>query len=79
MCEGNFHGRTIAVISASTDPDANRNYGPYLPGYIIIPYNNLEALSNALKDPDVAGSLCGADTRRSRRGSSGGGLPVESV
>jgi ornithine--oxo-acid transaminase len=56
-CEGNFHGRTISIISISTDPDARNDYGPFTPGFIIIPYNNLPALENALKDPDVAGFL----------------------
>jgi len=57
VCESNFHGRTIAAISASTDPDSNRNFGPYLPGFITIPYNDLSALESALKDPEVAGFL----------------------
>jgi len=56
-CEGNFHGRTISIISMSTDPDARNDYGPFTPGFIIIPYNDLQALENALKDPDVAGFL----------------------
>ena len=56
-CEGNFHGRTISIISMSTDPDARNDYGPFTPGFIIIPYNDLNALGNALKDPDVAGFL----------------------
>jgi ornithine--oxo-acid transaminase len=56
-CEGNFHGRTITVVSMSTDPDARNDYGPFTPGFIIIPYNNIKALENALKDPDVAGFL----------------------
>ncbi len=56
-CEGNFHGRTISLISMSTDPDARNDYGPYTPGFIIIPYNDLKALENALKDPDVAGFI----------------------
>jgi len=56
-CEGNFHGRTITIISMSTDPDARNHYGPFTPGFIIIPYNDLKALENALKDPDVAGFL----------------------
>jgi ornithine--oxo-acid transaminase len=56
-CEGNFHGRTITVISMSTDPDAYREYGPYTPGFIKIPYNNLDALAEALEDPHVAGFL----------------------
>ena len=57
VCEGNFHGRTISIISMSTDPDARNDYGPFTPGFIIIPYNDLNALENALKDPDVAGFL----------------------
>ena len=56
-CDGNFHGRTISIISMSTDPDARNDYGPFTPGYIIIPYNDLEALKEALKDPDVAGFI----------------------
>jgi ornithine--oxo-acid transaminase len=56
-CEGNFHGRTISIISMSTDPDARNDYGPFTPGFIIIPYNDINALENALKDPDVAGFL----------------------
>ncbi len=56
-CEGNFHGRTISIISMSTDPDARNDYGPFTPGFIIIPYNDIRALENALKDPDVAGFL----------------------
>ncbi len=56
-CEGNFHGRTISIISMSTDPDARDDYGPFTPGFIIIPYNDLKALENALRDPDVAGFL----------------------
>lgn len=57
FAKGNFHGRTMAVISASIDPDARREYGPYLPGIELIPYNDLDALANALKDPNVAGFL----------------------
>ncbi|MBW6501918.1 MAG: ornithine--oxo-acid transaminase [Bacteroidales bacterium] len=56
-CEGNFHGRTITIISMSTDPDARNHYGPFTPGFIIIPYNDTKALEEALKDPDVAGFL----------------------
>jgi ornithine--oxo-acid transaminase len=56
-CEGNFHGRTISIVSMSTDPDARNDYGPFTPGFIIIPYNDISALENALKDPDVAGFL----------------------
>lgn len=56
-CEGNFHGRTITIISMSTDPDARNDYGPFTPGIVIIPYNDLKALDKALQDPDVAGFL----------------------
>lgn len=56
-CEGNFHGRTITIISMSTDPDARNHYGPFTPGFVIIPYNDTRALENALQDPDVAGFL----------------------
>lgn len=54
---GNFHGRTLGVISASVDPDATRDYGPYMPGYIVIPYNDLAALEEALQEPGVAGFI----------------------
>ena len=57
VCEGNFHGRTSTVISFSNDPQARKNFGPYMPGFISIPYNNLNALAVALKDKDVAGFL----------------------
>jgi len=56
-CEGNFHGRTITIISMSTDPDARNDYGPFTPGIVIIPYNDLKALEKVLQDPDVAGFL----------------------
>ncbi len=56
-CAGNFHGRTITIISMSTDPEATNHYGPFTPGFVIIPYNDLNALENALKDPDIAGFL----------------------
>ena len=57
FASGNFHGRTMAVISASMDPDARNEYGPYLPGIEIIDYNDLDALRDALKDPNVAGFI----------------------
>ncbi len=57
VCNGNFHGRTITIISMSSDPDAYNDYGPYTPGFVNIPYNDTAALENALKDPDVAGFL----------------------
>ena len=53
----NFHGRTMGAISASVDPDATQDYGPFLPGYEIIPYNDLGALEEALEDPNVAGFI----------------------
>jgi ornithine--oxo-acid transaminase len=56
-CDGNFHGRTISIISMSTDPDAKNDYGPFTPGFVIIPYNDLNALEQALTDKDVAGFL----------------------
>jgi ornithine--oxo-acid transaminase len=50
----NFWGRTMAAISASTDPKSTTHFGPYMPGYIVIPYNDLAALEEALQDPTVA-------------------------
>lgn len=55
--EGNFHGRTLGAVSASTDPSARKGFGPYVPGYEIIPYDDIEALEKALQDPTVAGFL----------------------
>lgn len=57
VCEGNFHGRTITIISMSTDPDSYEGYGPYTPGFVVIPYNDLEALKREMQDPNVAGFL----------------------
>lgn len=57
VCNGNFHGRTITIVSMSSDPDSYGGFGPYTPGFIKIPYNDLSALEEALKDPDVAGFL----------------------
>jgi ornithine--oxo-acid transaminase len=54
---GNFWGRTLAAISSSTDPSSFSGFGPFMPGYVIIPYNDLEALENALKDKTVAGFM----------------------
>lgn len=53
--ERNFHGRTLGIISASTDPDSTNNFGPFMPGYQIIPYNDIAALEEAVKNPNVAG------------------------
>lgn len=57
MVEANFHGRTLGIISGSTDPDSRKGFGPYLPGLEIIPYNDVDALAQALKDPNVAGFM----------------------
>lgn len=57
VCENNFHGRTTTIISMSTDPDARAEYGPYTPGFIVIPYNDLAALEKALEDKNVVGFL----------------------
>ncbi len=54
FADGNFHGRTVGVISASTDPDCRVGFGPFMPGYEIIPYNDTTALEKAVSDPNVA-------------------------
>lgn len=50
VCENNFHGRTTTIVSFSNDPDANQNYGPFTPGFIKIPYNDIQALEEVLKN-----------------------------
>jgi ornithine--oxo-acid transaminase len=57
VCDGNFHGRTTTIISFSNDEDARKNFGPYTPGFIKVPYNDTEALAAALKEDNVAGFL----------------------
>ncbi len=57
FAKGNFHGRTLGVISASTDPDSYGGYGPYVPNYEIVPYSDLEALEEKMKEGNVAGFL----------------------
>jgi len=57
VCENNFHGRTTTIISFSNDSDAQNNFGPYTPGFVIVDYNNLEQLENALKQEHMAGFL----------------------
>jgi len=57
VCDGNFHGRTITIVSMSSDPDSYSHYGPFTPGFVRIPYNNTEALEEELKKPNVAGFL----------------------
>jgi len=57
VCEGNFHGRTSTVISFSSDPDSKEQFGPYMPGFIPVPYDDIDALTAALQNPHVAGFL----------------------
>lgn len=58
VCENNFHGRTTTIVSFSVDPDAYTNYGPFTPGFVVIPYNDADALERLLDaDPDIAGFL----------------------
>ncbi|WP_317163332.1 ornithine--oxo-acid transaminase [Labilibaculum euxinus] len=57
VCDGNFHGRTITIISMSTDPDSYKGFGPFTPGFVVIPYNDIEALEKELKDPNVCAFL----------------------
>lgn len=54
FAENNFWGRTLAAVSSSTDPSAYADYGPYMPGFLTVPYNNLTALEEKLKDPHTA-------------------------
>lgn len=53
FAEGNFWGRTLSAISSSTDPSSYERFGPFMPGFELIPYNDLNALEEKLKDPDV--------------------------
>jgi len=58
VCENNFHGRTTTIVSFSVDPDAYTNYGPYTPGFVVIPYNDVAALEKVLnEDKNIAGFL----------------------
>ncbi|MEN9521634.1 MAG: ornithine--oxo-acid transaminase [Bacteroidota bacterium] len=57
VCEHNFHGRTTGVISFSSDPDSYGGFGPYMPNYIKVPFNDIKALKAALQQPNVAGFL----------------------
>lgn len=57
VCENNFHGRTTTIISFSNDPVANKNFGPYTPGFIRIAYDDLDALEKALNEENIAGFL----------------------
>ncbi len=57
VCDNNFHGRTITIITLSNDPSSYAGFGPFTPGFVRIPYDNIPALEEALKDPNVAGFL----------------------
>ncbi|MEO7446551.1 MAG: ornithine--oxo-acid transaminase [Ferruginibacter sp.] len=57
VCSENFHGRTLGIISFSTDPTASKNYGPFIPGFQVIPYNNTDALEKVLENKNVAAFL----------------------
>jgi ornithine--oxo-acid transaminase len=57
VCHNNFHGRTISIISMSSDADSKNNFGPYTPGFITVPYNDVSAFAEALQDPTVCAFL----------------------
>lgn len=57
VCKNNFHGRTITIVSGSSDPDAKNNFGPFTPGILEVEYNNASALEELLKDKTIAGFL----------------------
>ncbi len=57
VCDNNFHGRTITIITLSNDPSSYAGFGPFTPGFVRIPYDDVPALEEALKDPNVAGFL----------------------
>ena len=57
VCHNNFHGRTVTIVSMSTDPDSYGGFGPFTPGFIKIPYDDIPALEEALQDPNIAGFL----------------------
>ncbi|RZJ36700.1 MAG: ornithine--oxo-acid transaminase [Flavobacterium sp.] len=57
VCDNNFHGRTTTIISFSNDENARKNFGPYTAGFVKIPYDDVDALENALQDKNVAGFL----------------------
>ena len=57
VCKNNFHGRTITIVSGSSDPDAKNNFGPFTPGIIEVEYNNASALEELLKDKTIAAFL----------------------
>ncbi len=74
VCEGNFHGRTITIISASTDKDARADYGPYTPGIEIIPYNDPQALASIL---EAKGNLIAGFLVEPIQGEAGVNVPDE--
>ena len=57
VCDGNFHGRTTTIVSFSNDDVARKSFGPFTPGFVSIPYNDLEALETVLKQDNIAGFL----------------------
>jgi ornithine--oxo-acid transaminase len=57
VCEGNFHGRTVTIVSMSTDPDSQGGFGPFTPGFEVIAYDDIPALEKALEDPNVCAFL----------------------
>ncbi len=57
VCDNNFHGRTTTIVSFSNDPDGYSDYGPFTPGFVRIPYNDIAALEKELEDPNVAGFM----------------------
>jgi len=57
VCEDNFHGRTITIITLSTDPTSYKGFGPFTPGFKVIPYNNIQELEKAISNPNTAGFL----------------------
>jgi len=57
VCDGNFHGRTISIVSMSTDPESQGGFGPFTPGFLVIPYDDIPALEKALSDPNVCAFL----------------------
>lgn len=57
VCSQNFHGRTTTIISFSSDPEARNNFGPYTPGFVSVPYNDINSMAKALENPNVVGVL----------------------
>ena len=57
VIEGNFHGRTMTAVSLSSDPDSRGGYAPFLPGFIEVPFNDIDALKSVFEDPNVSGFL----------------------